>query len=237
MKKLIHILLCLLITMLLVGCSEKPEPAQITYDELGNKTTTTAKGSDTSASTLPCAIDFNGKNVYLTKIELSQTKSDSGEYSLYTFVHFDVSALSDDEINDFRRQKLSVLISLNSPQNDMDSARTTHLGNLLYTDTKELIWIDTNSLTDLTHPYHSFMEDSWFDCSFYITVEQTAKYTYQSSNRKTYSLNKVNSLYYWVSRADSQTLFVDYDSIDPQIDNFIIERLLDHLGKMIERGF
>ena len=241
MKKLSIVALFVFILLILSGCSEpkKADTKIKKQDALGNTFVTSEKGTEISVSQLPCAIAFNSKEIYLKKIELSESKNENGTYSLYSYVWFDVSELSEDELNDFARQKLSVSSYIDCPTNGADFSPMLTLGKFLYTDTKELIWISTdNSLSiGATECYYSFKNDSGFDYSLFIDVEQTERYQYTLSSGKPYSTNKENHLSYFPNTSTIKEFFIDADSVDPQIESYITEQLLKILGRMIEYGF
>lgn len=232
MKKLVALVV---VCLLLSACgAKKSDPVIVSYDALGNKISTQKDGMDIDADNLPCAIPFNGKNVYLKGFELCESKADDGTYSLYSFVTFDVSELDEEELNDLTRKKMDVSCYIDSAKNDLDFSCMTNLGNFLWTDTKELILISISSLTAFNSEYYYSFQDNPLDYSVFVDIEQLDKYEVKTSSGSKYKINKTNHLSYFPDANAIKLSFVEEDTIDPRIDSFITERLIDYLGDMIE---
>lgn len=232
MKKLVALLI---VCLLLSSCSaKKNDPVIISYDALGNKISTQKKGMDIDAENLPCAIPFNGKNVYLKCFELCESKLDDGTYSLYSFVTLDVSELGEEEINDLRRKKIDASCYIDSKKNDLDFSCMTDLGNFLWTDTKELILVSISSLTAIDSNYYYSFKDNPLDYSVFIYIEQQDKYEVETSSGEKYKTNKTNRLSYFPNTDTIKSAFIQEDDIDPQLDSFVADSLLNYLGRMID---
>ena len=232
MKKLVVLVV---ICLLLSACGVKEsDPAIISYDALGNEISTHKKGMDIDADNLPCAIPFNGKNVYLKGFELCESKADDDTYSLYSFVTLDVSELEQDEINDLRNKKLDASCYIDSAKNDLDFSRMTNLGNFLWSDTKELILISINSLTAIDSDYYYSFKDNLLDYSLFIDIEQQDEYEVKTSSGAKYKTNKTNRLSYFPNANIIKSAFIENDDIDPQIDSFIEECLFNYLLRTID---
>lgn len=232
MKKLVAlVVMCLLLS----ACgAKKSDPVIISYDNLGNKISTQKGGMDIDADNLPCAIPFNGKNVYLKSFELCESKSDDGTYSLYSFVTLDVSELDEEEINDLRYKKIDASCYIDSAKNDLDFSRMTDLGNFLWTDTKELILVSISSLTAINSEYYYSFKDNPFDYSVFVYIEQQDKYEVETSSGSKYKTNKTNRLSYFPNANITKSAFIEEDDIEPQLNSFIEDRLLNYLGLMID---
>ena len=118
MKKLLFLLICLCVV--LSGCgnpdlwtdSFKDKIPKTTYatDDNGNTTMTEKSGDTTIAGNLPCAIKYNGKNVYLKSVDFYEHYDDGGTYSyfLYCVVTFDVSELDNADVHWLQKEDADV---------------------------------------------------------------------------------------------------------------------------------
>ena len=189
MKKLIAFLIC--IAMFLTGCgnsgfwsasSQKPASTTAT-DDNGNTTRTEKSGDTTIADNLPCAIKYNGKNVYLKSVDFYEHYDDGGTYSyfLYCVVTFDVSELDSADVHWLQKEDADVYALYNFKH-------IGKLGSLFVEESGELLYAFAPS-------NFSAYRNSFGGKGYAVSMDLKQEETYETP--KSSELRKVNRITYF----------------------------------------
>lgn len=198
MKKMIAFLIC--IAMFLTGCgnsgfwsasSQKPASTTAT-DDNGNTTMTGKSGDTTIADNLPCAIKYNGKNVYLKSVDFYEHYDDGGTYSyfLYCVVTFDVSELDNADVHWLQKEDADVYALYNEPEkeNDTNFKHIGKLGSLFVEESGELLYAFAPS-------NFSAYRNSFGGKGYAVSMDLKQEETYETP--KSSELRKVNRITYF----------------------------------------
>lgn len=198
MKKMIAFLIC--IAMFLTGCgnsgfwsasSQKPASTTAT-DDNGNTTMTGKSGDTTIADNLPCAIKYNGKNVYLKSVDFYEHYDDGGTYSyfLYCVVTFDVSELDNADVHWLQKEDADVYALYNEPEkeNDTNFKHIGKLGSLFVEESGELLHAFAPS-------NFSAYRNSFGGKGYAVSMDLKQEETYETP--KSSELRKVNRITYF----------------------------------------
>ena len=198
MKKLLFLLICLCVV--LSGCgnssfwsasSQKPASTTAT-DDNGNTTRTENSGDTTIAENLPCAIKYNGKNVYLKSVDFYEHYDDGGTYSyfLYCVVTFDVSELDNADVHWLQKEDANVYALYNEPEkeNDINFTHIVKLGSLFIEESGELLYAFAPS-------NFSAYRNSFGGKGYAVSMDLKQEETYETP--KSSELRKVNRITYF----------------------------------------
>lgn len=200
MKKLLFLLICLCVV--LSGCgnpdlwtdSYKDKIPKTTYatDDNGNTTMTEKSGDTTIADNLPCAIKYNGKNVYLKSVDFYEHYDDGGTYSyfLYCVVTFDVSELDNADVHWLQKEDADVYALYNEPEkeNDTNFKHIGKLGSLFVEESGELLYAFAPS-------NFSAYRNSFGGKGYAVSMDLKQEETYETP--KSSELRKVNRITYF----------------------------------------
>lgn len=198
MKKLLFLLICLCVV--LSGCgnssfwsasSQKPASTTAT-DDNGNTTRTENSGDTTIAENLPCAIKYNGKNVYLKSVDFYEHYDDGGTYSyfLYCVVTFDVSELDNADVHWLQKEDADVYALYNEPEkeNDTNFKHIGKLGSLFVEESGELLYAFAPS-------NFSAYRNSFGGKGYAVSMDLKQEETYETTRNS--ELRKVNRITYF----------------------------------------
>ena len=171
--------LCLLVCS---SCADSGPRHKSYEDENGNFVIESDGRKTVSVSELPASVPYNDKSISLTSVAFYQNCTNYS-YSLFTVITLDVSALDDSEIHWLRNSDLDVDSYITCEANEYDFDSSYPLGNVLFTDSKELVFVEMSSL--FKENRYGF-EDSKVRVSVLVTQEDT----YTSSSNSSVEINK-----------------------------------------------
>lgn len=193
MKKIIFCLLVTFALLLGVAACSSGADSEFTKDEFGNQVLSSDRGNTTFVEDIPYASKYNNTSVSLTEFGAYQNISNYS-YNLFILITLDVSNLSDEELHWLRESDLEVNSYITSEDNGYDFDSMPELGNLLLTDSKELVFVFTTS----------FFKENRYDFSeskvcVAVSAKQEETYEYENSEGKVSDLHKSEALQYTIS--------------------------------------
>lgn len=203
MKKICLCALALVSALVFAACSggESNEEKRYT-DEAGNNVTEDEKGCTIFAKSLPTVMDYNGKNVQLTSVDLYESVVDHSYY-LYIVTTLDASDLTDDEFYWLHESDLETICYITSEENEYDFDRAPNLGCLYDEDAKTIQYV---SMSDyMKENRYSFAGSK---LTVVATTTQKEQYEYENKDGDTRSLDKENEIMYSID-VESDLLGVD----------------------------
>lgn len=194
--------------VLLSGCSSDPLPTEPKTDEAGNLIISSSNHRTVMLDTLPYDVKYNDSSLSFLDVEFYENKVNHSHH-LFILATLDVSNLDEDQLHWLRESDLEVYGYITSESNDYNFKRTSYLGSLLYTDTKELVFVLTSNF--LEENRNSFAGSN---ISLIIDVTQEEK--------TEDDWNKVESLHYSATVGES---LPDPDTISDPLRGYIAEWL------------
>lgn len=230
MKKLV---LCLLVCVGLCGCSnngttemptttptiaptEKSDPDEQTEETL-KKAIASLEDDKFPVSKLPHDIKYNDKTITLTNIDYYSFK-DGKSQELAVVLTLDIKNLSDDDTEWFL-EDIESEIYLTNAKNNISNRKMTQIGNLRYTDTKELLMVYVPNLFDSENRFT--FEDSHVDVSMKIKQLDTYEVLDQKFNHTEYV-----DCYADISENDITPL----SDAGYSLENFVYKKLQDYVN-------
>lgn len=192
-----------LLTVSLISCSscssDSSSGVKSYRDENDNYIIETDGRRDVMTSELPISVPYNDKSITLTDVSCYQNCADYS-YNLFIVITLDVSALDDSELHWLRESDMDVDSYITCEANDYDFDSSSSLGSILWTDTKELVFVKTSSF--FKENRHGF-EGS--ELSICVSVSQEDTYEHKSSTGETSNLNRVEEITYKMTVGDAIT--------------------------------
>lgn len=222
-RYLIIALIVAFILSLASGCASEPQTVT-SYDDNGNRISTSSGHTFTSASSLPAELKYN--NTYISLIDVAVYEN-IVDYSHNLFVVFtlDVSKLSDSELHWLRESDLDSYAFITSEQNEYDADFASYLGSFLYTETKELKLIYTSDFSKDNR--YSF---SGSDVSITIETTQEETYEYKNDDGEVFDLHCTAKLLYIHNVAE---ILDDPETIESPLKEYIAERLHEKASSLL----
>jgi len=198
------------------SCSGSNSDVESYKDENGNFIIETDGRRTVMTSDLPISVPYNEKSVTLTDVSCYQNNTDYS-YNLFIVITLDVSNLDDSELHWLRESDMDVTSYITCEANDYDFDSASLLGNILWTDRKELVFVNTSSF--FKENRHGF-EGSELSTS--ISVSQEDTYEYKNSSGETSDLNKTEVITYEMTIGDAIT---DAEKIEKPLYDHIVDWL------------
>lgn len=223
MRKILVILLSIcLFTTVLSACdldSDESKTSKYYKDEFGNNVIERVNDRTVMVHDLPRSIPYNGNEISLMDVSFYEN-CPNFSHSLYIVITIDVSTLSEEEIHWLRKSDLSVNAYITNEANNYDFSSAVSLGNVFFTDTKQLIFVKTSSFSKENR--HSFKSS---DISTVIAVTQEETYEYKNSKGEISNLNKTETIHYTTTTGSQ---IPDAESIEKPLYDYVAKWLYDN---------
>ncbi len=216
MKKFMPLVIMLCCALLFGACSSDLDYEEKTYtDESGNFVIENYMGKTVLTSQLPIDIPYNGSAVTLKSVKFYQN-SPNYSYNLFIVTTLDASALSDDQLHWLQRSDLRIYEHITSEKNDYDSELASSLGNVLFSDTKELVFVSTSSFFNENR--YSFADSK---ISVSVEIEQEETYEHADNGEE---INKSEEVSYDTTTG---SVLPDVEEMDSRLYPYVTKWLVD----------
>lgn len=216
MKKRIAIVILLL--FFCSSCSNSDQAINNYHDENGNFIIEANGNRTVMTSELPISVPYNDKSITLTDVSFYQNCTDYS-YNLFVVITMDVSELDDNEIHWLRESDIKVNSYITCDANGYDFDSASQLGSILWTDTKNLVFVKTSSFSKENR--YGF-ESSEISTNIAVTQEDTFEY-------KDTELNKTEEITYETTIGDSIT---DAEQIEKPLYDYVSDWLRSKSDKL-----
>ena len=196
MKRLWSVLLvvCLTVSMM-VGCGgqkveTKPETevksdVQLLYSN--------DSGDNYTVSTIPCSMEYNGKEIILDEAKVYESSSEHG-YHVYASLGIDLKNLSEDDIYWLDNEEdLSANIYMSDDKNGIDFKRLNSLGS--YDDGSRRIY-----MYYYLDEIHYELTNAEFSVD--LSIKKSDTYEYKNDKGLTKTANKTDHYAYYIKQKD-----------------------------------
>ena len=229
MKKFIlFILLCLMLS----GCSsnktdEKPTvtptitPTEelLTEEQLIELQQELLDEEKFSVSELPYKVKYNDKSISLKEVGYYSFK-DGKSQELAVVLTFDIKKLSEDDI-EWLLDDIETELYLTNKKNNINNRKMTKIGNLRYTDAKELLMIYVPNLWDGANRF------AFEDCHIDISVKVKQLDTYELAGKE-FNNNEYIDCYADITKEDIKPL----SDVSYTFENFVYEKLQNYVNNV-----
>lgn len=228
MKRTVVLLLYFAVLLGLCSCaSDSPNSGILAYeDEAGNSVIKSEGYTTTFYDSLPAALKYNAKEVFLSDVQTYEMKS-GYSYNLFIVATVDVSKLNDTERHWFTESDWDAAVYITDEKNGYDFDRATMLGSLLSMNKKKITFVATSSFAKENR--YSFA-DAEITVTMMASQEETYQYT--NSQGETSALHLKESIHYdMVVPEDMQT---PDEGIKEPLKQQVKDWLLDRNIKILE---
>lgn len=216
MKRIISMLLCIVIVISMCACSGQNESVSNYHDEDGNFIIESEGHRTVMPKEIPFGLPYNGNTVTLSDVRFYEICVEYS-YMFFTVVTLDVSQLDEASLHWLRESDLDVSAFITNEKNDYDFDLAPALGNVLFTDSNELVFVFVSSLLKVNRKSFAGSE-----ISVVIKAAQEEKFEYVDSDGKTKKVNKIEEIHYSTTTGDS---IEDVKNIDDNLYAYILEWL------------
>ena len=216
MKRIISMLLCIVIVISMCACSGQNESVSNYHDEDGNFIIESEGHRTVMPKEIPFGLPYNGNTVTLSDVRFYEICVEYS-YMFFTVVTLDVSQLDEASLHWLRESDLDVSAFITNEKNDYDFDLAPALGNVLFTDSNELVIVFVSSLLKVNRKSFAGSE-----ISVVIKAAQEEKFEYVDSDGKTKKVNKIEEIHYSTTTGDS---IEDVKNIDDNLYAYILEWL------------
>ena len=216
MKRMLSVALALRI-LLLAGCTGGgKQESSWTKDPNGVKILVDSGRQTAFPDALPYDIPYNETSVTVTEASVFQNCVNYS-YCLFVVAKLDVSHLNDQQIHWLRESDLTVRCFVTHEKNEYDFSPMDALGNVLFTDEHELLFVFMTSFVN-----ENRYDFAGADITLSVDINQEKEYTENLPSGKTLTLNYQNCLHY---KIPTDSPIPDAEEISEPLYDYVVKWL------------